>query len=125
MFNRLAAEVVVLVHIGFVLFVVLGGLLVWRWPRVAWLHIPAASWGALLEFMGWMCPLTPLENYFRRRAGDAGYEGAFVEHYIVPLIYPSALTPNLQIVLGVFVVVLNFAVYLGYFILRKRKRLPA
>ena len=83
MLYRLAADTLVLLHLAFTVFAVVGGFLAWRWPRVAWIHIPAAVWGALIEFMGWVCPLTPLENHFRRLAGEAGYAGGFLEHYVI------------------------------------------
>jgi hypothetical protein len=107
----LAADLVVLVHLAFVVFVVLGGLLVLRWPRAAWAHLPAAVYGALIELVGWGCPLTPLENDLRRAAGEAGHEGGFIEHYLVPILYPHGLTPTIQVVLGVLVVTVNLAVY--------------
>ena len=95
------------------LFVVLGGLLVLRWPRVAYLHIPAAIWGAAIEFLGWICPLTPLEHWLRRRSGGAGYSGGFIEHYILPVLYPSALTREIQLILGFLVIAVNLGIY-GY-----------
>ena len=88
-----------------------GGLLVLRWPRVAWLHLPCAVWGEIVEWMGWICPLTPLENRLRRAAGETGYRGGFVEEYLVPVIYPDALTRELQLLAGAFVLALNLAVY--------------
>jgi uncharacterized protein DUF2784 len=106
-----AADLVVVLHFGFVLFVVFGGLLVLWWPRVAYLHVPAAIWGALIEFTGWICPLTPLENALRARAGQAGYQGGFVEHYILPALYPTALTRKIQLLLGAIVLLLNLAIY--------------
>jgi len=108
---RLLADLVVVLHLGFVLFVVLGGLLVLRWPRAAWLHLPAALWGAGIEFLHGICPLTPLENHLRRLGGEAGYSGGFVEHYVLPVLYPAGLGRGLQIGLGLFVVVLNLVVY--------------
>jgi Protein of Unknown function (DUF2784) len=105
------ADAVLLVHLGFVLFVVLGGLLVLRWPRVAWLHLPAAVWGALIEFTGGVCPLTPLENHWRRLAGQSGYPGGFIDHYVTAVLYPHGLTREVQFVLGLAVVLLNAAVY--------------
>jgi uncharacterized protein DUF2784 len=107
----LLADLIVGLHFIFVIFVVLGGLLVLRWPRVAYLHLPAAAWGALIEFGGWVCPLTPLEQALRRSAGDAGYSGGFIEHYILPLLYPSALTRHIQILLGILVLATNLAIY--------------
>jgi Protein of Unknown function (DUF2784) len=108
---RRLADLVVLVHALFVVFVVLGGLLVLRWPRVAWLHLPAAAWGVLIEFAGWICPLTPLENALRTRGGGAAYTGGFIEHYLLPVLYPAGLTKTLQWVLGSFALVLNAALY--------------
>ncbi|UIF86072.1 DUF2784 domain-containing protein [Cupriavidus sp. UYPR2.512] len=105
------ADLVVIVHGLFILFVVAGGLLVLRWPRVAWLHLPAAVWGVLIEWSGWICPLTPLENTLRQAAGQAGYSGGFVERYLLPLIYPAGLTPAVQLWLGLVVLVVNVAVY--------------
>ncbi len=108
---RWLATAIVLLHFGFLLFVVLGGLLVLRWPRVAWLHVPAALWGALIEFAGWICPLTPLEISFRQRGGEAGYAGGFIEHYVTAVLYPSGLTRVIQVALGVAVLALNTAIY--------------
>jgi hypothetical protein len=108
---RALADLVLVVHLAFVLFVVLGGLLVLRWPRVAWLHVPAAIWGVMIEYTGWICPLTPLENSLRMRGGEAGYSGGFIEHYIQPLLYPAGLTRSTQVVLGSLAVVLNLTAY--------------
>jgi hypothetical protein len=108
---RVLADLVVGLHLAFVVFVVLGGLLVLRWPRLALVHLPVAVYGALIEWIGWVCPLTPLENLLRREAGGAGYEGGFVEHYIVPLLYPGQLPDAAQLVLGGVVVVVNVIVY--------------
>lgn len=108
---RLLADLVLLVHAGFVLFVVLGGLAVPARPWVAWLHLPAAAWGAAIEFGGWTCPLTPLENRLRAAAGEAGYTGDFLAHWVQLLIYPPGLTRELQYLLGAGVLVVNAAVY--------------
>lgn len=108
---ELAADLVTIVHLGFIVFVVLGGFLTKRWPRIAYPHIASVGWGALIEFAGWICPLTPLENYLRIRAGGQGYQGSFTEHYIVPLIYPEALTRRDQILLGFGVLVVNVFAY--------------
>ena len=125
---RLLADLVVLLHLGFVLFVVAGGVLVARWPRLAWAHLPAAAWGVAIELGGWVCPLTPLEIWLRRRGGEAGYAGGFVEHYVLPVLYPGALTPAVQVVLGLLVLAVNAAVY-AWVWRRRRKgrqaRLPA
>lgn len=102
------------------LFVVLGGLLLWRWPRLAWLHAPAFLWGAALELGGWICPLTPLENRLRMLGGEAGYEGGFIEHYLVALLYPEALTRELRHALGAFVLAVNGVVY-GLLVARWRR----
>ena len=115
---RILADLVVGLHFVFVLFVVAGGLLVLRWPKAAYLHIPAAVWGAAIEFAGWICPLTPLENSLRRQAGESGYSTGFIEQYILPLLYPSALTRNIQLLLGVLVIALNLAIYT--YVVRKR-----
>ena len=110
-FYQLLADLVVGVHFAFVLFVVLGGLLAVKWRRIIWLHVSAAFWGAVVEFSGWICPLTPLEIWLRQRAGEAGYRSDFVAHYLLPILYPEALTRGMQIVLGACVVVANLAIY--------------
>ena len=109
--SRILADLVVGLHFVFVLFVVAGGLLVLRWPKVAYLHIPAAVWGAAIEFAGWVCPLTPLEISLRRQAGQSGYSTGFIEHYILPILYPTGLTRDIQLVLGMIVIALNVAIY--------------
>ena len=114
-----SADLLVGIHFAFVLFVVFGGFLLFRWPRVAWLHVPAVIWGVLVEFAGWICPLTPLENWFRQRGGGAGYSGDFLEHYLLAIIYPTGLTASTQRALGVAVIVLNAGVYA--WILRTRR----
>jgi hypothetical protein len=116
---RILADLVVGLHVAFVVFVVVGGLLALRWPRMALVHLPAAVWGALIEFQGWICPLTPLEKSLRAAAGQAGYEGGFIEHYLLPVLYPSGLTRGVQLVLGTAVVAINLGVY-GYLWLRRR-----
>jgi uncharacterized membrane protein YhhN len=116
------ADLVLGLHFLFVLFVVLGGLLVLRWPRLAYVHIPIAIYGAMIEFVGWVCPLTPLENSLRAKAGQAGYQGSFVEHYILPVLYPSALTREVQLVLGMLVLGINLGIYM---LLLRRRRSPA
>lgn len=121
MIYRLLADAVVAFHLGFVLFVVLGGLFALRWPRAAWLHLPAAVWGAGIELLGGICPLTPLENHFRRLGGEAGYPGGFVEHYLLPVLYPDGLTRDVQYVLAAFVILFNIVVY--SIVLRRRRRL--
>ena len=111
MIASLAADLVLIAHLAFVVFVAGGGLLVLRWLRLAWLHVPVAMWGAAVELGGWICPLTPLENRLRAAGGEAGYAGGFIEHYLVPIVYPSGLTRGHQIALGVAVLVVNLAVY--------------
>ena len=108
---RLLADAIVLVHVGFVLFVVLGGLLVLRWPRIAWLHVPSAAWGIAVEFAGWICPLTPIENVVRERAGMHTYQGDFIERYVFPLLYPGELTRGTQLLLGGIALAVNALVY--------------
>lgn len=116
---RFFADVLVVVHFLFIFFVVAGGMLILYRPRMAFLHLPAVIWGAAVELCGWICPLTPLENYFRRIAGDAGYSGGFIEHYLIPLIYPENLTAETQYILGGLVIVVNL---IFYFLLWRRKR---
>lgn len=112
MIYRVLADVVVIVHLAFVVFVVLGALLALRWRPVVWLHVPAAVWGALIEFRGCVYPLTPLENRLRRLGGAGGYEGGFVDHYIIlPILYPGELTRPVQIALGALVVAIDLCVY--------------
>ncbi len=121
MLARVAADLVVLVHFGFILFVVLGGFAVLRWPRLAWLHLPAAAWGAWIELVGGICPLTPLENLLRRAAGEQGYDGGFIEQYLLPVIYPAGYTPEVGMVLGSIVLGINGAVYAVVWRRRRRR----
>ncbi len=112
---RIVADAVVLLHFAFVLFVVLGGLLTLYRRWWAWIHLPAAAWGALIEFGGWICPLTPLEKWLRMQGDGGAYEGGFIQHYIVPVLYPAGLTREMQVGLGVAVVLINVAVYWRFF----------
>jgi hypothetical protein len=105
------ADAVLVLHFGFILFVVLGGLLVARWPKLAWVHLPAALWGLGIELSNGRCPLTPLENHLRRLAGGRGYEETFVEHYLLPWIYPAGLTRGVQLALAAAIVVVNLGTY--------------
>ena len=105
------ADAVLLFHFAFILFVGGGGLLVLRWERVIWLHLPVAVWGVWIELSGNICPLTPLENNLRRMAGEEGYAGGFIEHYLLPVIYPPGLTREVQFVIAALVVGLNLVVY--------------
>lgn len=119
---RLAADAVVLAHFAFIVFVVAGAALALRDPRWAALHLPAAAWGAYAEFTATVCPLTPLENALRERAGLAGYSGGFVEHYLIPIVYPAGLTPAHQRWIGVAVIVVNAALYAWAWWRRRRRR---
>lgn len=111
MLARIAADLVLVVHLAFILFVVLGGWLVLRRAWVAWFHLPAAAWGAFIELTGGICPLTPLEHRLRAASGSAGFEGGFIEHYLLPLIYPAAMDRSLQVILGLGVILINLAFY--------------
>ena len=111
MWYILLADLVVLLHVLFVLFVLFGGLLAAKWPRVLWIHGPALAWGCLVEFSGWMCPLTPLENWLRMQGGVSGYHGDFLSHWLLPLLYPAFLTDRIQIILGTLVLTLNGTIY--------------
>jgi len=122
MLYRLSADLIVIAHLSFVLFVLLGGLLLLNWPRLVWLHLPAVAWGALVEFSGWICPLTPLENWLRTQAGEATYTGDFIVQYLSAILYPEALTHELQVVFGTAVVVVNLMIY-GW-VWRTRRRQP-
>jgi hypothetical protein len=108
---RLLADLVLVLHAAFVVFVMLGGLLAWRWPRLAWVHLPLVAWGAGIEFLGGICPLTPLENRWRLLAGQQGYPGGFVEHYVLPVLYPEGLTRTAQFLLGALVLGVNVSIY--------------
>jgi hypothetical protein len=115
----LLADLLVVIHLLFVTFVALGGLLVLRWPWLAWAHLPAVGWGAGIELTGGICPLTPLEQEFRRRAGETTYQGDFVSHYLLPVLYPAGLTRGAQLGLAALVVGANLAVY---FVVLRRAR---
>lgn len=112
------ANLIVVLHALFILFVVFGGLLVFWRPWFIWVHAPIALYGVLIEWVGWVCPLTPLENWLRRQAGQAGYDGGFVEVYILPLVYPGALTRNVAIALGAIVLAVNAIIYTAFFLRR-------
>jgi len=111
MVERITADIIVLAHLGFIVFVALGGFFVIKWPKMAFLHIPCAAWGILILFGGWICPLTDAEVYFRQLAGQAGYGGGFIDHYVMPLIYPAGLTRAMQVALGVIILAVNFWAY--------------
>ena len=118
MYGILAGAVIV-AHLLFIAFVAAGGLLVWRWPRLAWVHIPAVVWGVVVELTGRICPLTPLENYLRRLAGNSSYSGGFIEQYLIPVIYPANLTVSTQYFLGGLVIAVNLVIYI--IIIRKKR----
>lgn len=107
----LLADLVLLAHLGFILFVVFGGLAVAYRPELAWLHLPCVAWGVAVEVGGWYCPLTPLENHFRNLAGETGYQGDFIQHYLLAAVYPEGLTREVQITLGLAALALNIVIY--------------
>jgi hypothetical protein len=111
MLYQLAADLIIFLHFAFILFVLFGGLLVYKWRWLIWLHIPAAIWGAMTVIVGWVCPLTPLENWLRQASVGDIYSGSFLERYLTPVIYPSGLNKEMFIMMGVFVIVVNVIVY--------------
>jgi Protein of Unknown function (DUF2784) len=117
---QIVASGLVLLHLGFVGFVVAGGLVCLKWHRVIWIHIPAVIWGIAIELTGWICPLTPLENYLRQKAGEQAYTNDFVFHYLMPILYPETLTRKIQLLMGLVVALINIAVYA--YIIRSHKR---
>ncbi len=119
MIYDLLANIVVLLHFGFIIFAVLGALLLVRWPRLVWLHLPTAIWAMAIEFYGGVCPLTPLENWLRFKAGLAGYDESFIEHYIAAIIYPGEITSSVKIMLGLGVLLINLALYARLIKLRR------
>ena len=121
MLYRVLADLVLVVHLLFIAFVVAGGFAAVRWPRLAWAHVPCFVWGALIEFAGWICPLTPLEVRLRIASGQAGYSGGFIERYLLPIIYPGALNREIQIWLGLSVLALNAVAY-AWLLRRLRRR---
>ena len=121
MLYRLAADLMLVLHFGFIAFVVVGAVGIMRWPKLAWLHVPAAAWGAWVEISGGICPLTTLENRFRLSAGEEGYATSFVEYYLLPVIYPGGLTRTVQLVLAAAVIIINVSLY-TYVLRRARKR---
>jgi Protein of Unknown function (DUF2784) len=118
---RIAADVLVAIHLAFILFATLGGLLALRWRWIVWVQMPAVAWAAWIEMSGRICPLTPWEVDFRKLAGESGYTGGFIEHYLIPVLYPEELTRTIQIGLGLFVLALNGIIY-TWIIVRKGKR---
>ena len=116
------ADLLVLFHLVFILYVIAGALLIFKWPKTLWLHLPACFWGMTVEFTGWICPLTPWEIRLRRLAGEEGYTGSFIEHYLIPIIYPSGLTREIQMVLGGTVLIVNLSLYTLILIKSKKKK---
>jgi Protein of Unknown function (DUF2784) len=112
MYYRIIADIVVILHLLFIVFVVLGGFLAIRHRKWIFIHLPAVVWAALLEFNGWLCPLTPLENWFRQMGEEGAYQGGFIEHTIEPILYPGALTRRIQIYIGILVITVNLIIYL-------------
>jgi uncharacterized protein DUF2784 len=108
---RIAADLAVALHAAFALFVAFGALLAFRWRRVIWGHLPAAAWGVFIELSGWVCPLTPLENALRLHAGDTAYRGDFIQHYVMPALYPDHLTRETQLAIGLSVLLFNVLMY--------------
>lgn len=121
MIYKILADLVVLLHLAFILFVVFGGLLVFKYNKIAWLHIPVAIYGMLISVFRWICPLTPLENTLRVMAGEQGYEGGFIAHYILPVVYPEGMTGQLAILMAITVLLVNGLLY-GLLIRRARKK---
>ena len=115
------ADLLMLFHLVFILYVMAGALLIFKWPKTLWLHLPACFWGMTVEFTGWICPLTPWEIRLRRLAGDEDYNGSFIEQYLIPIIYPSGLNREMQMLLGVTVLIVNLSLY-TLILLKSRKR---
>jgi hypothetical protein len=111
MFYQFLADIVLLLHLGFVFFVLFGGLFLFWNAKIAWIHVPTVLWASLLELFGWVCPLTPFENWLRQLGGEFGYKTSFIQHYILPVLYPSILTRELQLFLGILVIIINVLIY--------------
>lgn len=120
--SSVLAGLIVLVHLAFVAFAASGALLAVRWPRVAWLHLPAAAWAVYIELSGGICPLTPLENTLRARAGLDYYAADFVARYLFPVLYPEGLTRKAQVVIGLILLAVNAAIYIFVYISRAPRR---
>lgn len=116
------SNLVLTIHLAFVIFVLFGGLLVWKWRKIAWVHLPAAVWGSTVEFSGWTCPLTLLENWLREQAGETGYHAGFVSEYLLPVLYPNDLTHDVQHSFGTIVVITIISMY-GWLWYRSRVEL--
>jgi hypothetical protein len=115
------ADIVVLIHLGFIVFAVLGGVLIFWWRWIFWLHLPAFLWAVWIECIGGICPLTYLENWLRIVGGQGGYERDFIATYIIPILYPADLTRRMQLILAILVFVINIAVYAAIFFNYRRK----
>jgi len=126
MLYSIPADALVIIHLAFIVFVMLGGLLLLKWRRLVYLHLPAVAWGILVELEGWLCPLTPLEQHFRQLAGESGYSGGFVQHYLLPLIYPAGLTRDVQTLLALCVITVNLVIYTVIYVkyLRNHRQQP-
>jgi hypothetical protein len=122
MLYSFAADVLLVLHLVFIVFVMLGGLLLLKWRWLIYLHLPAVAWGILVELLGWLCPLTPLEQHFRMLAGETGYSGGFVQHYLLPIIYPAGLTREVQILLAIGVISINLVIYTVIYVKYRRGR---
>ena len=121
MFYLWLADLVVIIHLSFVAFVIAGGLLALKWRQFAYIHIPAVGWAVVVEIMGWVCPLTPVEIWLRENAGEKGYTTGFIEHYILPVLYPAELTRTVQLILGILLLSLNVAIY-SWIVFRSMKK---
>ena len=113
--NLFLADLVLVTHLLFIIFVIFGGLTVLKWRKAIWIHIPCALWATLIEFFGWICPLTYLENYLREIGHGNSYESSFIQHYLLPIIYPPGLTTDIQTLLGMIVIVANIIIYFAVF----------
>ncbi|HSB30995.1 MAG TPA: DUF2784 domain-containing protein [Candidatus Sulfobium mesophilum] len=121
MLFKVCADIVLLTHFAFVIFAVLGGFIVLWKNRAAWIHVPVVLWSSVVNLASWVCPLTPLENWFLAKAGQSGYRGGFVQHYIDPLVYPAGMPRDMELIAGISVLVWNAAVY-AVVLIRRRKR---
>ena len=118
------ADLLVGFHLVFILYVIAGALLIIKWPKTLWLHLPSCFWGINVEFTGWICPLTPWEIQLRRLAGEEGYTGSFIEQYLIPIIYPSGLNREIQMLMGSTVLIVNFSLYTLILIKRRKRKTP-
>ena len=122
MIYRVAADFVLVTHFAFIVLVVAGGIIVFRYSWFVWIHIPAACWGAFVELTGRICPLTTIENFLRVRAGQEGYVDSFIQHYILPVIYPAGLTRNIQLILAGLVITVNVIIYTAVFLCKRTRK---